>query len=228
MKILLTGGSGNLGKELIKINPDILAPNSESLDVRSIDSLSNFFSKNNFDIVIHAAAMTDTVKCETDLHACISTNIIGTANLMLMQSIYNFKIIYISTDYVFDGSFGFYKKSHLINPVSNYAKSKASAELAIRMNNQNLVIRTSFFPLEFKHKAAFIDQYTTKDFVDIIAPIVYKAAISDKCGIVHIGTDRDSIYNKVKKRYPSIKKISIEDITSVFIPKDTSLICEEI
>lgn len=224
MRILLTGGSGNLGKELIKINPDISAPNSKILDIRSADSLYHFFSKNSFDIVIHAAAMTDTVKCETKISDCISTNIIGTANLMLMQSIYNFKLIYISTDYVFDGKHGYYKTSHPINPISNYAKSKASAELAVRMNENNLIIRTSFFPLEFKHKAAFVDQYTTKDFVDIIAPIIYKEIISGKSGIIHVGTKRDSIYNKVKERYPKIKKISIMDITSVSIPKDTSLI----
>jgi len=224
MKILLIGGSGNLGRELLKIDASIFAPNSNILNITSPESLNSFFLKNNFDTVIHAAAITDTVRCETDISACISTNIVGTANLMLMQSVYNFKLVYISTDYVFDGRDGNYKASHPINPISNYAKSKASAELAIRMNKENLVIRTSFFPLKFKHKAAFFDQYTTKDFVDIIAPIIYKQVALGKTGVIHIGTKRDTVYNKIKERYLNIKKISREDVDGVYIPYDTSLI----
>jgi len=91
------------------------------------------------------------------------------------------------------------------------------------MNKDNLVIRTSFFPSEFKHKAAFFDQYTTKDFVDIIAPIVYEKVVSGEVGVTHIGTKRDTVYNKVKERIPDIKKISRKDVEGVYIPYDTSL-----
>jgi dTDP-4-dehydrorhamnose reductase len=221
---MITGSSGNLGIELLKIDDKIIGPKRLDFDILNKDQMKNFFEKNNISKVIHCAALTDTSKCEKDIVSCIDTNIIGTLNLIKMQQIFNFKIIYISTDYVFSGSKGEYKPDDPINPISAYSKSKASAELAVRMNHNNLVIRTSFFPLKFKHSAAFVDQYTTKDFVDVIAPLVYKESISEKTGVVHVGVDKDSVYNKVKKRYPNIKKMSRKDITSVYIPKDTSLL----
>lgn len=223
MKTMITGSSGNLGVELLKIDNKIISPKRSEFDITNEDQMMRFFKNNNVSKVIHCAAMTNTSKCEIDIMECIETNILGTISLLKMQNIFKFKLIYISTDYVFDGECGDYKPEDPINPISNYSKSKAAAELAVRMNSNNLVIRTSFFPLEFKHSAAFVNQYTTKDFVDIIAPIVLEEAVSRKTGIVHVGVEKDSVYNKVKKRYPNIKKMSRKDITSVYIPKDTSL-----
>ena len=64
----------------------------------------------------------------------------------------------------------------------------------------------------------------TKDFVDIIAPKIYEFAISDKTGVVHVGTKKDSVFNKVRARKSNIEEMSREEIKSVFIPKDVSLI----
>lgn len=222
-KILVFGGSGRLGSEILKLDSKIISPRRNDLNICDIVSIESFFIDNHIDLVINCAAITDTVFCEKNIYDTVKINTCGPANLVILQKKYNFKLVHISTDYVFDGEKGFYKASDPINPISNYSKSKAAAELIVRMNPENLVIRTSFFPLEFKHPAAFVDQYTTKDFVDIIAPLVYKEAISDKTGVVHIGTERGSVYNKVKKRYPNIKKMSRMDIKSVFIPKDVSL-----
>ena len=222
-KILVFGGSGRLGSEILKLNSKVISPRRNDLNIGDIVSIESFFIDNHIDLVINCAAITDTVFCEKNIHDTIKINTCGPANLVMLQEKYNFKLAHISTDYVFDGKSGNYKPSDPINPISNYSKSKAAAELIVRMNPKNLVIRTSFFPLEFKHPAAFVDQYTTKDFVDIIAPMVYEAAISDKTGVVHIGTEKDSVYNKVKKRYPNIKKMSRKDIKSVYIPYDTSL-----
>lgn len=222
-KIILIGGSGNLGSEIIKINSKILYPSKKDLDIRFLDSIEKYFSKQSADLVINCAAVTDTVMCEKNIESCIKVNILGPLNLALIQKKYNFKLVQISTDYVFDGKLGGYKPDDPINPISNYSKSKAAAELILRMNPENLIIRTSFFPLDFKHASAFTDQYTTKDFVDVIAPIVYKESVSEKSGILHIGTKRDSVYNKVAKRYPNIGKMSRKEINSVYIPFDTSL-----
>jgi len=222
-KILLIGASGNLGRQLTKISKNFDCPTRNDLDISNSEELIAYFIKNKYELVINCAAITDTEFCETNISDCISVNTVGAANLTMLQDQFNFKIVHISTDYVFDGKRGSYTNLDLINPISNYSKSKAAAELIVRMNRKNLIIRTSFFPLEFRHPAAFVDQYTTKDFVDIIAPMIYKESISDKTGIVHIGTEKDSVYNKVKKRYPNIKKMSRKDIKSVYIPYDTSL-----
>ena len=224
MNILLTGGTGRLGSELIKINPKIIAPRSCEFDISDLELMDNYFLNTNVDLVINCAAITDTVSCENDIEDTLKANVFGPSNLVIMQQKYKFKISHISTDYVFDGERGNYSKNDPINPISNYSKSKAAGELAVRMDKRNLIIRTSFFPKIFPHNKAFIDQYTTKDFVDIIAPIVYDVALSEKTGVVHVGTEKDSVYNKVKKRTPNVDKMSIKEINSVFIPKDVSLI----
>jgi dTDP-4-dehydrorhamnose reductase len=222
-KVLIIGGSGNLGTELVNINPNFQAPNSSELDISDINSLEDYLKSNNVDIIINCAAITDTASCETDIKRSLNVNTLGPANLVILQDKYNFKIVHISTDYVFDGEKGNYKVDDPINPISNYSKSKAAAELIVRMSKNSLVIRTSFFPKIFPHKKAFVDQYTTKDFVDIIAPMVYEASISGKIGVIHIGTEKDTVFNKVKKRSPEIEELSRKDIKSVFIPNDVSL-----
>ena len=223
MKILITGGAGNRGRHIALLNAKIIKPKRFEFPIENISKMQEYLNLDMPDLIINCAAKTNTVECEKNFFDSVESNILGPVNLVMLQKILKFKLVHISTDYVFDGKNGDYKTSDPINPISNYSKSKAAAELVVRMNPENLVIRTSFFPLEFKHSAAFVDQYTTKDFVDVIAPMVYKEAISDKTGIVHVGTERDSVYNKVKKRYPNIKKMSRMDIKSVFIPKDVSL-----
>jgi len=223
-RILLIGASGNLGTELMNINPNMKAPSSSDLNISCIKNIDKYLEQNKIDVIINCAAITDTIKCEKKINETIKSNVLGPINLVMLQNKHDFKLVHISTDYVFDGKVGNYKPGDPINPISNYSKSKAASELVVRMNSENLVIRTSFFPIFFKHPAAFTDQFTTKDFVDIIAPMVYKEATSEKKGVLHIGTNKDSVYNKVKKRYPNIKKMSKNDITSVYIPKDTSLL----
>ena len=125
---------------------------------------------------------------------------------------HNKKIIFISTDYVFDGDRGNYSINEPINPLSKYAKTKASAELAVRTYNNSLVIRTSFYGHEFPYKKAFIDQWTSKDYVDVIAPKVLGAIRSDKMGIVHIGSQRRSVYEIALERREDVEPIRLSEI----------------
>ena len=58
MKPLITGGSGILGKELRKYFPESLCPSRNELDITNSTLVSDYFSKNDFDMIIHTAAMT--------------------------------------------------------------------------------------------------------------------------------------------------------------------------
>src|SRR5687768_17502809 len=107
MKILLTGGSGLLGKELLKINKEMLAPSHSELDVTSASDIDFFFSKWKPDVVIHAAAIIDNRVLEKTPGKAIDTNIIGTAHLAMICEKRGVRLVYISTDYVYwDGSHG--------------------------------------------------------------------------------------------------------------------------
>ena len=226
MNILLTGGSGTLGTELKKliyhIDHKLSSPSSREFNIVNFDSLLAYEIPETPDILIHCAAYTDVKASEVDFLTALDSNIIGTCNIIKYCKINNIKLIHISTDHVFDGLDGHYLPHSKINPVAKYAKSKAAAEIAASMYDNCLIIRTSFFPVKFPYEKAFTDQYSSKDYVDIIAPKVLKAALSDSKGIVHCGSPRESIYNIAKRRSPDVIPIQRKDFKFPTL-KDTSL-----
>ena len=226
-KILLTGGSGTLGTELRKLinnkEFDLISPSSEEVDITKFHKTKNFLTRQEPNIVVHAAAYTDVKKSKTELQKVIDTNIIGTCNLIKICSVMNIRLVFISTDYVFDGEKGMYAINDPINPITVYAKSKASAELAVRMYENSLVIRTSFYNHTFPYEYAFIDQWSSKDYIDVIAPKIIKHILSDELGIIHCVSKRRTIYEIAKERNPNIKKATRKSFDFP-IPKDTSLI----
>lgn len=230
MKILLTGGSGTLGSELNKLlqqtNHEIFVPSSKDMDIRNYSCVNNTFNTVQPELVVHCAAYTDVKQAEKNYIDCIDVNILGTLNILKSCNIYNTKLIFISTEHVFDGEKGNYNKSDYINPITKYAKSKASAELMCKMYDNCLIIRTSFYGHVFPYEHAFIDQWSTKDYVDIIAPKVLKFILSDKTGIVHCGSEKRTIFDLAKTRKNDVKPFSRNDLQFP-TPKDTSLIIEK-
>jgi dTDP-4-dehydrorhamnose reductase len=229
VNILVTGGSGLLGTHLIKlINKDynILYPTSSELNILNIQQLNNYFNINKINLVIHCAAYTDVKNAQHDYIKCMNINVVGTCNLVSLCSSMNIKIIYISTDQVFDGNKGDYRIDDFINPINKYAKSKAAGELVVKMYENSLVIRTSFFANDFPYDIAFYDQYTTKDYIDIMAPKILNLCLSNKTGIVHCASLKKTLYELAKQKKPNIKKISRKDF-HFSTPFDTSLIEKE-
>ena len=229
-KVLLTGGSGTLGTEIRKIYKSfditLSSPSSKELDITKINSVSTIVQRYKPDIIIHSAAYTDVKQAENNTDKVIDVNIVGTANIVKICAQHKIKLAFISTDHVFDGKIGNYSINDGLNPVTKYAKSKAASELTARMYDNSLIIRTSFFGKTFPYEKAFIDQWSSKDYVDIIAPKVLKEALSDKVGIVHCASERRTIFEIAKTRNSKIKPMTREEINFP-TPKDTSLIIGE-
>jgi len=225
-KIIFTGGSGVLGTEIQKINKNnnIVFPTSKEFDILNIEQCDTFIANNKPNIIIHAAAATDVNEIQTNYIYALDVNVIGTINIIKLCQKYGLKLVYISTDYVFDGERGNYGINDAINPISKYAKSKAAAELAVRIYDKHLIVRTSFFPNEFPYDKAFIDQWSSKDYIDIMAPKILDCCLSNDFGIKHIFSTKETIYEKAKKRKYNVIPILRNDIKNLQIPKDTSLI----
>jgi len=225
-KIIFTGGSGILGTEIKKINKDnnFLFPTSKQFNILNFDECDRFIDENKPSFIIHAAAATNVKEIELNCTNAFDINIIGTINMIKLCEKYALKLVYISTDYVFDGERGNYTANDAINPLSKYAKSKAAAELAVRMYDRHLIIRTSFFANEFPYDRAFVDQWSSKDYIDIMAPKILEACLSNQCGIKHVFSSKETIFIKARKRKCNVKPISINDIENLKIPRDTSLI----
>jgi len=223
--IFLTGGSGLLGSELSKLSDDYGVifdnPTSQECNILDYASVTRQIETTAGQTVLHCAAFTDVLAAEKNAQKARDLNIVGTLNVLTACQQHNKRMVFVSTDYVFDGHNGGYDESSPLNPVNNYALTKGAAELAVRTYENSLVIRTSFCPREFPHEKAFVDQYTSRDFVDIIAPKILDATKSKTLGIMHIGTERKSVYELARRRNPKVGKISTKEV-ALSLPRDTS------
>ena len=229
-KVFLTGGSGTLGKELIKNSQgfgiEFIAPSSVECDITNLHSVYNNLSDFQGTVVVHAAAATDVKRIESNPLTAMKINVEGTINLIENCFRFNKKLIFISTDYVFDGEKGNYTTDDRVNPVSKYAKTKTAAEFLVRTMDECLVIRTSFFGHDFPYDKAAVDQWSTKDYVDVIAPLILERVLTNETGIIHVGTKKSTTYEKATRRKPDVEKVLLKNL-GFAIPRDISLIVEK-
>ena len=167
-RILITGAFGQLGTSLRNILSDqsILAvgrmiPMKEKngcalLDITELNQVRETITLFQPDVIVHLAAMTDVDGCERDPEMAFDVNVRGTENLL---DNFNGRFIYISTDYVFDGSDGPYTEKDEVNPISVYGRTKLYAEDLVQQSNTNWVILRSnvVFSFQERTKASFMD-----------------------------------------------------------------------
>jgi len=221
--ILATGSNGLLGVELqnhLSAHP-VLWTTREDFDITDRDAVWKFFFEARPSIIFHMAAWTDVAGAETNKAACWNVNVNGTRNIVQAAKFIGARVVYISTDYVFDGELGRYNPLDAPNPVNYYALTKMVGEGLVSSSLSSLIIRTSFKPHTFNHPAACTDMWTSADYVDIIAPLVAKVAVLGYTGIYHVGTGRKSIFELAKRRTPLVKAITRESL-GVSLPRDVS------
>ena len=211
-----------LGTELQRLDESLVAPSHHELDVTDAAAVSRIIAEVRPDVVLHAAAITDNREIEVDPREAVEVNIAGTAHLARACVGTRIRLVYISTDYVYRGDRGNYSEKDEILPSNLYAWTKLGGEAAVRAVPNHLIIRTSFGAPEFAYPAAFADKWSSKEYVDLIAPEILDAAKSPLTGIVNIGGPRRTIYEYAATRNPEVERIKRED--SVFeSPADTSL-----
>jgi len=222
VQILLTGGSGLLGTELQKLEPGLLAPSHEEFDITDAAAVSAYVAAAKPDIILHAAAMTNNREVEANPQAAQLVNVDGTANLATACDGSRIRFVYLSTDYVYKGDRGNYSESDEVAPFNLYAATKLAGEEAVRRVPNHLIIRTSFGASKFAYPAAFSDKWSSKEYVDEIAPGILEAARSPLTGILNMGGERRSMYEYAFERNPGVNKIERRD-SAHKSPVDTSL-----
>jgi dTDP-4-dehydrorhamnose reductase len=222
MKILMSGGTGLLGRQLKLLDPSIVSTTRKELDVSNYDDITAQIRKEKPNIFLHLAAFTDNRKLEKDPKRAILDNIVGTSNVTVACFESNIRLVYISTDYVYSGKKGLYVEEDEILPVNKYAWSKLGGECAVTQYENSLIIRTSFGPTTFPYDKAFVDMWTSKDVVDVIAPMILKATKSNVTGILNIGTDRKNMFEYASKLNKNVKK-AIRNEFANSLDFDTSL-----
>ena len=227
MKSLITGGSGILGIELKKFFPDSLFPSHSELDITNHEMVFDYFSKNEFDSIIHAAAMTSVRQCESEQKLSWDTNVVGTKNLVDATAEFrsDSKFIYLSTACVFDGHDGMYKESSIPSPENFYALTKLIGEQQIKNLKNYLIIRTNFVGKQkWMYPKAFTDRFGTYLFAENVASGIKEIFDTNTEGTIHIVGDKKlSMYDLAKITTASIQPMTIDEYQGPPLTMDMSL-----
>lgn len=144
-KLIITGASGLLGSKIVNLakakkdyraiplhNTKPLYSNSLKLDITNRKEVFDLFRKIKPDVVIHTAAETNVDRCETQKELSWKINVEGTRNIAEACSKTGAKMVYVSTDYVFDGEKGLYTEEDKPNPVNHYGITKLEGENQVK------------------------------------------------------------------------------------------------
>lgn len=268
VKILLTGATGLLGYNILNILMEkgyqIIATYHKALigintvnvswmrlDLESEHEVTHVMTTTRPDAIIHTAAYTDVDGCEINKEKAFRVNYLATKAIAHLTKKNGAFLVYVSTDYVFDGEKGLYKEIDLLNPINYYGLTKLLGEITVSntLPDSSLIIRTSglygYSPTGKKNFGvnaleklmkgetvyAFHDQYLSPTYAYFFAEELVKALEKRITGVIHLAGERSSRYDfalslaKVLGADETlVKPISIHDVKlAAKRPRDSSL-----
>jgi len=157
VRLLVTGASGLLGSKLCELatikNYEVYSAYSQheplyglriQVDVSNRGDVEKIFEKVNPEAVVHAAALTNVDRCESEKELAWKINVEGTINIVESCKKHRAFLVYISTDYVFDGEKGMYKEDDKPAPINYYGLTKLKGEESVEnLTDQHCVARSS-------------------------------------------------------------------------------------
>ena len=206
MKVLVTGANGQLGYDVIKqlnsVGIDYLGTDRESLDITNKEQVTRVISDYNPDAVIHCAAYTAVDKAEDEKDLCYSVNVLGAKYVAEACKQIDAKMVYISTDYVFDGEgdepFGVTDKP---NPINYYGQTKYEGEVEVQKildkcfvvriswvfgcNGNNFVKTMLRLGKERDEISVVADQIGSPTYTYDLAKLLIEIIRTDKFGVYH-------------------------------------------
>jgi len=227
--ILITGGSGVLGKELIKIIPDAIAPSHHELDITNKYQVKQYIKNHKIDVIIHAAALTSVEKCDKEKQLAYQTNYIGTKNITEAIKNTNILFVLVSTACVFDGYKGNYTEDDIPCPENYYGITKLLAEEEVKRLHSFIIIRTNFVSRsKWKYPKAFTDRFGTYLFADQVAngikDILKENYNKGLLGIFHITGDKKlSMFELAKMTTPEVLPMTLDDYKGARLTIDMTL-----
>ncbi len=205
VKLLITGASGQLGTDLVlsaqKSGHEVIATGHRDLDITDKSQVGRVVGDAKVDAIIHAAAWTAVDACESDPQKAMAVNRDGTANIVSAARESGARVIYISTDYVFDGMKSTpYIESDLPNPQSVYGASKLAGEQQLDLTTDQIVriswvcgehganmVKTILRLAASNPTLTFVDdQIGSPTFTSDAAPAIVELTTSDSAGIWHL------------------------------------------
>src|SRR6185312_5651290 len=210
MRVLIFGATGMLGKALMRVwtDDEVTGLGSADADIRVPEQVQAQVERVKPDWIVLSAAYTDVDGCELNPQLANSVNNFGAANVAKAAAKIGAKLLFVSTDYVFDGTnTAPYETSDPRNPMNSYGKSKADAEQGIvRVLPDACIVRTSWlfgaggkcFPDTILKLAAnrpqievVNDQRGSPTFTDDLAAAIVQLCRTSAQGIVHCTNSGD-------------------------------------
>ncbi len=224
MEILVTGANGLLGNAIFRLRTSEhnwigtgrgerrpAVPDDVSYfpcDLESDEEVKNLFNKVNPDVVIHCAAMTQVDQCELNPDDCFRANVQATQNLLQHMS-ESARMVFISTDFIFDGTSPMYSEDDEPNPVSIYGDSKLKAEKLVsdsgdrhailrtmlvygyapELSRTNIVLWVKSSLEEGKNIRVVDDQFRCPTLVDNLAEACILCVDENVGGVFHISSE---------------------------------------
>lgn len=218
-RLFITGGSGLLGSkfkyiagdtyEIITTHHKNPGENSVQFDVTDEKDVAEKITSLNPDAVVHAAALTNVDYCEDHPDEAWNINAKGTDNVAKACEKVGSKLVYVSTDFVFDGERGMYCEEDETNPLGHYARTKLEGEEFLKTHRDldYAVARVSVLygwhtrmnfvtwvinELKNGNEINIVtDQYNSPTLADNAAEAMIKIIEMDKTGVYHtVGGER--------------------------------------
>jgi dTDP-4-dehydrorhamnose reductase len=149
MRVLVTGANGMLGYDVIRVAEDmrhqVIALGHDDLDVTDPQRVERMITRERPGAVINCAAWTDVDGAEESEKEASLVNAQGAGFVADAADKVDAKVVYISTDYVFDGTSGPYGESDDPEPINAYGRTKLAGERATALvNGRSFIVRTSW------------------------------------------------------------------------------------
>jgi dTDP-4-dehydrorhamnose reductase len=228
-RILITGGTGKLGRELLKLYPSAIQPAHKELDITNKQAVMKFVKLNSPNTIVHTAAIANVRQCEDNKALAWRTNVEGTQNLVeaCLEHTPDSYFVYISTACVFHGDKGDYVEDDIPYPKNFYSLSKLLGESVVRNTKLNewLIVRTNFVAREkWPHPRAFADRYGTYLFADDVAAAVKSILPRRITGVVHVcGEEKMSMLELARIVSPGVEPMTLADYSGPPLTVDMSL-----
>ncbi|MGQ8873656.1 dTDP-4-dehydrorhamnose reductase [Paenibacillus sp. TSA_86.1] len=205
-RIMVTGAAGQLGYDVVKTfgsdGHHVLGCDREQMDITDQQQCKDLIGAFRPDIIIHCAAYTAVDQAESDIDTAFSINAAGTRNIAVAAEKVKAKLVYISTDYVFDGMGNTpYQEYDETNPQSVYGTSKLAGERLVQsLSTRWFIVRTSWVfgshghnfvktMLDLMGKRPQLqvvhDQQGAPTYTVDLARLIAELAVSEKYGIYH-------------------------------------------
>lgn len=145
MKVLVTGAKGMLGQDLCpyleELGIMVIPTDYDTMDITNEEQTNDVISRVRPDLIIHCAAYTNVDKAEEDLETATKLNVLGASNVAKAAQKISATMVYVSTDYVFDGTKTEpYLPTDKPNPINNYGLTKYQGELEVQKHCEKFYI----------------------------------------------------------------------------------------